>query len=212
MEQTPELIHGTHDTQPISDINVTPFIDVMLVLLIIFMITAPLMMGGVRINLPKTSGAPMERPNNPLIVSLDAENRIYVDSEEIDPLAFKEKFKTLALESTTGEVFVKGDGDVRYAKMMELMNELGQAGFARVMLVSNVKQAPLDSEASESDASDSNASERSSRDRSSRTLGPQDPDSKPDGPLPRDQQLSVQQQLSSQQQSAPAVTTPAAPL
>jgi biopolymer transport protein ExbD len=143
MEQSPELIHGTGDTSTISDINVTPFIDVMLVLLIIFMITAPLMMGGVRINLPKTSGTPMTRPDHPLIISLDAENRVYVDQEEISSETLKETFRKLAIESESGEVFIKGDGEVRYAKMMELMSELGQAGFARVMLVSNVQQNPV---------------------------------------------------------------------
>ncbi|MDR2368941.1 MAG: biopolymer transporter ExbD [Deltaproteobacteria bacterium] len=122
----------------ISDINVTPFIDVMLVLLIIFMVTAPLMIGGVKINLPKTTGLAMARPDKPLIVSLDADSQVFVDK---DPLADDQRatvFKRLAMESETGEVFVRGDGEVKYSKMMELMGELGQAGFARVTLVTNV--------------------------------------------------------------------------
>ncbi|MDR0620350.1 MAG: biopolymer transporter ExbD [Deltaproteobacteria bacterium] len=131
----------------ISDINVTPFIDVMLVLLIIFMVTAPLMMGGVKINLPKTSGMAMERPDKPLIISLDAESKVFVDKEPIDDSQRTTKFKTLALESETGEVFVRGDGEVKYAKMMELMSELGQAGFARVTLVTNVLPPTADGQA-----------------------------------------------------------------
>ncbi|MDR2367423.1 MAG: biopolymer transporter ExbD [Deltaproteobacteria bacterium] len=122
----------------ISDINVTPFIDVMLVLLIIFMVTAPLMIGGVKINLPKTTGLAMARPDKPLIVSLDANSQVFVDKDPLTDDQRASVFKRLALESETGEVFVRGDGEVKYAKMMELMSELGQAGFARVTLVTNV--------------------------------------------------------------------------
>ncbi|MDR2140943.1 MAG: biopolymer transporter ExbD [Deltaproteobacteria bacterium] len=139
MEQTKELIHGSGDVGTISDINVTPFIDVMLVLLIIFMVTAPLMMGGVKINLPKTSGNPMPRPQNPIIVSLDAESRVFVDKEEVTTAGRPDFFRKMALESESGEVFVRGDGEVKYSRMMDLMSELGQAGFARVTLVTSVQ-------------------------------------------------------------------------
>ncbi|MDR1111905.1 MAG: biopolymer transporter ExbD [Deltaproteobacteria bacterium] len=142
MERTPELIHGSGEAGSISDINVTPFIDVMLVLLIIFMVTAPLMMGGVRINLPKTSSMPMPRPEHPLIVSLDADSQAFVDKDPVAEGQRAETFRRLALESESGEVFVRGDGEVKYAKMMELMSELGQAGFARVTLVTNVQPGP----------------------------------------------------------------------
>ncbi|MDR1086522.1 MAG: biopolymer transporter ExbD [Deltaproteobacteria bacterium] len=141
MENTKELIHGSSEVNTISDINVTPFIDVMLVLLIIFMVTAPLMMGGVKINLPKTSGQPMPRPENPIIVSLDAESRIFVDKEEVAAEGRAAFFRQMAMDSESGEVFVRGDGEVKYAKMMDLMSELGQAGFARVTLVTNVQSA-----------------------------------------------------------------------
>lgn len=134
-----ELIEGVEDSGPISDINVTPFIDIMLVLLIIFMVTAPLMLGGVHVNLPKSGGDPMPRPENPAIVSLDAESRVYLDKEELQAEGRHERFQQLARESTTGEVFVRGDGEVKYGKMMELMAELGQAGFARVTLVTDIR-------------------------------------------------------------------------
>jgi biopolymer transport protein ExbD len=139
MRSSQDLLHGEDDVKSISEINVTPFIDVMLVLLIIFMVTAPLMMGGVRVNLPKTSGTPMPRPQNPLIVSLDAENRAFVGEDEVAADARVATFRRLAIESETGEVFVRGDGEVKYAKMVELMTDLGQAGFARVTLVTSVR-------------------------------------------------------------------------
>ncbi|MCL2029504.1 MAG: ExbD/TolR family protein [Deltaproteobacteria bacterium] len=139
-----EIIPGLDEAGPISDINVVPFIDIMLVLLIIFMVTAPLMLGGVNVNLPKTGGDPMPRPENPLIVSLDAEARVFVDKEEVGPEGRHEFFQALALESETGEVYVRGDGQVLYARMMELMAGLGQAGFARVILVTDVGRAVSD--------------------------------------------------------------------
>lgn len=134
-----ELVDGVEDLGTISDINVTPFIDIMLVLLIIFMVTAPLMLGGVHVNLPKSGGDPMPRPENPVIVSLDAEYRIFVDKEELSMEGRHEHFKKMAIDSENGEVFVRGDGEVKYAKMMELMAELGQAGFARVTLVTDIR-------------------------------------------------------------------------
>ncbi|MDR1081977.1 MAG: biopolymer transporter ExbD [Deltaproteobacteria bacterium] len=139
MDQRDELIPGQSDIGAISEINVTPFIDVMLVLLIIFMVTAPLMMGGVRINLPKTSGNPMPRPERPLIVSLDAESVAYVDKDPVEKTSRHSVFRELATASESGEVFVRGDGEVKYGEMMTLMAELGAAGFARVTLVTNVR-------------------------------------------------------------------------
>lgn len=137
-----ELIEGVEDFGTISDINVTPFIDIMLVLLIIFMVTAPLMLGGVHVNLPRSGGEPMPRPENPAIVSLDAESRVYLDKEELPAAGRHERFQQLARESSTGEVFVRGDGEVKYGRMMELMAELGQAGFARVTLVTDIRPGP----------------------------------------------------------------------
>ncbi|MDR2200105.1 MAG: ExbD/TolR family protein [Deltaproteobacteria bacterium] len=139
MAERDELIPGQSDLKSISDINVTPFIDVMLVLLIIFMVTAPLMMGGVRINLPKTGGTPLPRPEDPIIVSLDSQSQIFVDKDLVPVDSRMDVFKKLALESESGEVFVRGDGDIKYSQMMNLMAELGQAGFARVTLVTNVQ-------------------------------------------------------------------------
>lgn len=137
-----ELIEGAEDFGAMSEINVTPFIDIMLVLLIIFMVTAPLMLGGVHVNLPRSGGEPMPRPENPAIVSLDSAGRVYLDKEELPAAGRHESFRQLARESATGEVFVRGDGEVKYARMMELMAELGRAGFARVTLVTDVRAAP----------------------------------------------------------------------
>lgn len=79
MERHSELPHGQGEVAPISEINITPFIDIMLVLLIIFMVTALLMLGGVYINLPQNVGAPMSRPEKPLIVSMDAASQVFAE-------------------------------------------------------------------------------------------------------------------------------------
>jgi biopolymer transport protein TolR len=139
MEMEKELIEGVDDFGAMSEINVTPFIDIMLVLLIIFMVTAPLMLGGVHVNLPKSGGEPMPRPEHPTIISMDAQSRVFLDKEELSAVGRHEIFQELARESATGEVFVRGDQNVVYGRMMELMAELGQAGFARVTLVTDVR-------------------------------------------------------------------------
>lgn len=126
------------DNAAMAEINITPFIDVMLVLLIIFMVAAPLMLGGVHINLPKTAATPMPRPVHPIIVSIDANNQIFVDKEMVHNDSRPQYFKDLAIGSETGEVYVRGDGEVKYAVVMQLMSELGEAGFSRVTLVAAV--------------------------------------------------------------------------
>ncbi|MDR3203728.1 MAG: ExbD/TolR family protein [Deltaproteobacteria bacterium] len=134
-----DFLLETDDLSPMSDINVTPFIDIMLVLLIIFMVTAPLMFGGVQVNLPKSVGESIPKLENPVIVSLDAHRRIYVDKEDITDINRHAYFQGLAKLSTSGEVHVRVDIEVKYGEMMALMTELGQAGFARVSLVTDLK-------------------------------------------------------------------------
>jgi biopolymer transport protein ExbD len=134
-----DFFNSFEEAEALSEINVTPFIDIMLVLLIIFMVTAPLMLGGVHINLPKSVGDPMTRPERPLIISLDAQNRVFADKEEVKAEERQSVFQALARESANGEVYVRGDGTVRYSEMMDLMSSLGRAGFARVTLVTDLR-------------------------------------------------------------------------
>jgi biopolymer transport protein TolR len=99
------------------------------------------MMGGVQVNLPKSDSSPLAQPKKPLVVSLDAENRVFIDQEEVQAADLHQQFQQMARASENGEVFVKGDGAVRYSQMMDLMSALGQAGFARVTLVTDVRQS-----------------------------------------------------------------------
>lgn len=134
-----DFLRDASEGQVMSEINVVPFIDIMLVLLIIFMVTAPLMLGGIKVNLPKNAGEAIPRPDMPVIVSLDADSKLHVDRREISPEERHALFRQLARASSKGEVFVRGDGSVQYARMVELMGELGQAGFTRVVLVTELR-------------------------------------------------------------------------
>lgn len=122
-----------------SEINVTPFIDVMLVLLIIFMVTAPMMIACIPLNLPKGSTSRLDKADKPLVVSLDLESRVYVGEDEIAGSDRMTRFKQLALDSADGGVYLRADKEIQYGKMVELMSELGEAGFARVTLVTEAK-------------------------------------------------------------------------
>jgi biopolymer transport protein TolR len=102
------------------------------------------MMGGVQVNLPKSDSSPLAQPKKPLVVSLDAENRVFIDQEEVQAADRHQRFQQMARTSENGEVFVKGDGAVRYSQMMDLMSALGQAGFARVTLVTDVRPGAAD--------------------------------------------------------------------
>ena len=127
--------------EPMSEINVIPFVDVMLVLLIIFMVTAPLLMQGVKVELPNAPSAPLEENNrDPLIVSIKADGTLYVDlgngknkQELLESIISKVK-KVLRQESKT-PVLVWGDANVEYGSVVELMSELQKAGASSVGLV-----------------------------------------------------------------------------
>jgi TolR protein len=153
-----DLLLGNDDLGPMSEINVTPFIDIMLVLLIIFMVTAPLMMGGVQVNLPKSTGETIPKLEAPVIISIDAGRRIYIDKMDVTDLDRHEHFQILAKASTNGEVHVRADIEVKYGEVMDLMAELGQAGFARVTLVTDIRSGPSAGESNEQASTASPAS------------------------------------------------------
>ena len=121
--------------QPMSDINVTPFVDVMLVLLVIFMVTAPLLTVGVQVDLPKAQASLIQEPDEPLSVTVDFEGRVYLQNSE------KELRKqTARLIAVTGanpdiRIFVRGDKTIDYGRVMQVMGTINAAGFKRVALI-----------------------------------------------------------------------------
>jgi len=122
---------------PMSDINVTPLVDVMLVLLIIFMITAPLMNQGVEIDLPRASAEPLEASDDQLVLSIDRDLRHYINETEIPIGELESRLAAIARVAPGQPVFVRADGNIAYRHIMRAMAMLKNAGMPKVGLVSN---------------------------------------------------------------------------
>ncbi|WP_184110906.1 protein TolR [Sphingomonas abaci] len=123
---------------PMAEINVTPLVDVMLVLLIIFMVTAPLLTTGVPVNLPDTRAKALDQDQEPIAVSLDAEGRLYVGDDEITEAALPARLDAIRAAAKGAEppqVYLRADKALDYGKVMRVMGELNRAGLNRVALV-----------------------------------------------------------------------------
>ena len=127
---------------PMADINVTPLVDVMLVLLIIFMVTAPLMTAGVPVNLPDARAKALDQDKEPLTVSVNTKGEVYLQNSEIkiDELIPKLQAITQARGGFDERVYVRGDRKVDYGTVMRVMGRLSVAGYRRVALVTEVEQ------------------------------------------------------------------------
>ena len=126
-----------------SEINVTPFVDVMLVLLIVFMVTAPLLTVGVPIDLPKTSAANLEGNEEPLTVSINAKGEIFLQETPVKLAELVARLLAIAENQTARRIFVRGDRLVDYGAVMAVMGSLNSAGFNKVALVTEVPQVTI---------------------------------------------------------------------
>jgi biopolymer transport protein TolR len=120
-----------------SEINVTPMVDVMLVLLIIFMVTAPLMTAGVKVDLPKTNAGPISGQDEPLAISVDAGGRIFLQETEMELAALAPRLIAITRNNRDVRIFVRGDKSVDYGRVMVVMGTIAGAGFKRVALVTD---------------------------------------------------------------------------
>ena len=128
--------------KPLAEINVTPMVDVMLVLLIIFMVAAPLMVQGVPLDLPKTSASRIGQLKKPKVVSLAADGQLYIRDELVARDRLVPRLLELrAAEGADGIVYVRADRKIAYGDVMEILGRVGEAGFARVSLLS--QPAPM---------------------------------------------------------------------
>ena len=124
---------------PISDINVTPLVDVMLVLLIVFMVTAPLLTVGVPIELPKTAAKQMTDDNEPLTITIDKNSKIYIQEMEIDFDDLTEKLEAIGQSNFDQKIYINGDKDISYEVLMRVMAKISSSGYTSIGLVTDIE-------------------------------------------------------------------------
>ena len=125
---------------PMAEINVTPMVDVMLVLLIIFMVTAPLLVAGVPVNLLDARSKALDQDARPVQLSLDATGKIFLNDLEVTPEALPDELTRIAARGTgeqSPQVFLRADRDLNYGRVMFVMGELSQAGLTRIAMIRN---------------------------------------------------------------------------
>jgi len=121
--------------QPMADINVTPMVDVMLVLLIVFMVTAPLMVPGVPIDLPNSAARTLQEDSKPIEVSIDQNGAIFIGDTAINEAELIVRLKAISANRSDARIYVRGDKANSYGRVMEVIGAINSAGFSRVALV-----------------------------------------------------------------------------
>ena len=129
------MTNGGNHSSLMSDINVTPFVDVMLVLLIIFMVTAPMMMEGVNVSLPEATSKPLVSEKKPLIVNIDSENSIFINDFKVTVDGLGEKLNKILNGRKDREVYLKADKDISYGMVVRVMSEIKGAGVEKLGMV-----------------------------------------------------------------------------
>jgi biopolymer transport protein TolR len=124
-----------------SEINVTPFVDVMLVLLIIFMVTAPLLTVGVPVELPKTQAQPLHEKTEPLTVSVNAKGHVFIQETEVSLETLVPKLQAITEAKPDTRIYVRGDQTLAYGRIMEVMGLLTTAGFNKIALVAEMPKS-----------------------------------------------------------------------
>ena len=140
---------------PMSDMNVTPMIDVMLVLLVIFMVTAPFLQVGVKVDLPSANAPSITDNETPIVVHIDAKQRIFIGEVEVDLETLPDKLHAITAEGAKGakgsdvKIFVRGDKTLSYGTIMGVMGKISSSGFKKVVLITELPKT----QDNESDAS-----------------------------------------------------------
>ncbi len=132
--------HGRY--KPLAEINITPMVDVMLVLLIVFMVTAPLMSTAVNIDLPKVSASPVNQDSTPLNVSVDGSGAVFLQDQVVQVPELITKLQAIAQDQKDRRIFVRGDKSNSFGRMLEVMATIIQGGFTKVSLLTDPAGAP----------------------------------------------------------------------
>ena len=127
---------GNHD-RLMSDINVTPFVDVMLVLLIIFMVTAPMMIQGVNVSLPEATSAPLSAVEEQLVVTIDKNNQVYINNFRVGIENLKEKLMHITKNQKADEIYLRADKTVAYGMVVYVMSEIKGAGIEKLGMITD---------------------------------------------------------------------------
>ena len=128
--------------RPVADINVTPLVDVMLVLLIVFMVTAPLLTVAVPVDLPKATAQSVKQDKEPLVISIDASGGVYLQESRSELDVLVAKLKAVTGANPDARIFVRGDKGVPYGRIMEVMGTINAAGYNKVALVAELPTPP----------------------------------------------------------------------
>jgi len=134
--------------RPMSDINVTPLVDVMLVLLVVFMVTAPLLTVGVPVDLPQTQAPPINEPKEPTVITVNKEGLLYIQDSVVPMDTLVAKLQAITGSNPDAVLYVRGDKDINYGKVLEVRSLISNAGFHKVSLVAEAPkggQAPATS-------------------------------------------------------------------
>ena len=136
--------NGRRRRPPMSQINVTPFVDVMLVLLVIFMITAPLLTVGVEVDLPETDSPPLSGDDEPLSITITGDGTTYLQEIEVTLTDLIPKLRAITERRPDVRIFIRGDREIEYGRVMEVMGVLNAAGFNNVALVTEPRRSAGD--------------------------------------------------------------------
>jgi len=121
--------------RPMADINVTPLVDVMLVLLVVFMVTAPLLTVGVPVDLPQTQAPPINEPKEPTVISVNKDGAIFIQETSIPIDTLVSRLQAITGANPDAVLYVRGDKDINYGRVLEVMSLISNAGFRKVSLV-----------------------------------------------------------------------------
>ena len=128
--------YNRSQSEPMSEINVTPFVDVMLVLLIIFMVTAPLLTVGVPVDLPESYADSLPEDQEPLTLSINSKGEIFIQEHQVEYDKMVPKILAIAKNRTDTRIYVRGDKTINYGRVLEIMGMLSGSGFTKVALIS----------------------------------------------------------------------------
>jgi biopolymer transport protein TolR len=131
--------HARRKTALMSEINVTPMVDVMLVLLVIFMVTAPLLTVGVPVQLPKTKAAAMTNPDEPVVISVEKDGAVFLQETEIELDQLGPRLQAITANKPDTTIYVRADQDTNYGMFAQVLAELQASGFSKVGLVTDSK-------------------------------------------------------------------------